>query len=157
MVVNDTTDPPYPQSNVRSPPFFSANGDRPSTSSTVLCWFCPRTHVYAALYLTRCYTRYAALFTHPPHPTPKALSAEHDRFGVVTPVNNRHHPAESLRPLSPSPHSCAPRAARAARALMALSKLSADDEHGIILGQRAAPRRHAVYFSCLDCLDLNRA
>ena len=48
---------------------------------------------------------------------------------------------ESLRPLSPSPHSCAPRAARAARALMALSKLSADDEHGIILGQRAAPRR----------------
>ena len=50
-----------------------------------------------------------------------------------------------------------PSLARAARALMALSKLSADDEHGIILGQRAAPRRHAVYFSCLDCLDLNRA
>ena len=48
---------------------------------------------------------------------------------------------ESLRPLSPSPQSRAPRAARAARALMALSKLSADDEHGIILGQRAAPRR----------------
>ena len=41
--------------------------------------------------------------------------------------------AESLRPLSPSPHSRAPRAARVARALMALSKLSADDEHGIIL------------------------
>ena len=33
MVVNDTTDPPYPQSNVRSPPFFSASGDRPSTST----------------------------------------------------------------------------------------------------------------------------
>ena len=152
MVVNDTTDPPYPQSNVRSPPFFSANGDRPSTSSTVLCWFCPRTHVYAALYLTRCYTRYAALFTHPPHPTSTARPFW-SRYPLITDIIL----PESLRPLSPSPHSCAPRAARAARALMALSKLSADDEHGIILGQRAAPRRHAVYFSCLDCLDLNRA
>ena len=81
MVVNDTTDPPYPQSNVRSPPFFSANGDRPSTSSTVLCLVLPtHTRIYAALYLTQDVIHDTRLYL-PTHPTPPL---QHDRFGVVT-------------------------------------------------------------------------
>ena len=33
MVVDDTSFPPYPHTNVRSPPFFPANGDRLATST----------------------------------------------------------------------------------------------------------------------------
>ena len=68
-------------------------------------------------------------FIYPPTPPP----LQHDCYGVVTSVNTRHHPAGVVTSVITLPS--------LVRALMALSKLSADDEHGIILGQRAAPRR----------------
>ena len=93
------------------------------------CWFCPRTrHSYTALYLHKMlYTIHG--FIYPPTPPP----LQHDCYGVVTSVNTRHHPAGVVTSVITLPS--------LVRALMALSKLSADDEHGIILGQRAAPRR----------------
>ena len=72
-------------------------------------------------------TRLYSLFTPP-------ISARPFRIHYLR--YNRHHTPGVVTSVITLPS-----LARAARALMALSKLSADDEHGIILGQRAAPRR----------------
>ena len=99
------------------------------------CFFAWPTHLkYITLrFYPRCYTLCTidGFIVYYPPPSRTTVFQSH-----YLSVNNRHHPRGVVTSVITLPS-----LARAARALMALSKLSADDEHGIILGQRVAPRR----------------
>ena len=79
--------------------------------------------------------------THPTSPLP------HDRFGVVTPVNNRHHPAGVVTSVITLPSLV--RGARLDGAVEAQTVPTTS------MASASAREPHLAVYS--DCLDLNRA